>query len=133
MLKQTLIFIALALFSLPAVAVTTPTSFHFQATPANSSLVCNATTTTSYEQFSGTQGAGQPDVVVRNIGTTPVYYEIGAGGASVTATVPTSSTYGSQVINPGEADLMSKANADTIACITSTSTGTLVITPGVGN
>lgn len=116
----------------PAFAINTPNSFHFQAVPS-ASLVCNATTTTSFEQFAAGAKADAPDIVIRNIGTTPVYFEIGLGGASVVATVPTSGSYGSQVINPGEADLLSKTSADTVACITSTSTGTLVITPGTGN
>lgn len=114
-------------------AITTGNSFHFQAA-VGCSLQCAATTSASYEQFSSGSCANQPDIIIRNIGTTPVYFEIGLGGAtSPIAGVPTTSAYGSQVINPGEADLLSKAQADTVSCVTSTSTGTLVITPGVGN
>lgn len=126
-----LIYIAQLFVSFQAMAITTPNSFHFQAVP-NSSRVCSATTSSSFQTFTTGLAANAPDVIVRNIGTTVVYYEIGAGGGTIVATVPSGSN-GSQAINPGEADLMSKAQADTVACITGSSTGTLVITPGTGN
>lgn len=114
-------------------ALSTGNSFHFQAA-AGCSLACSATSSAAYVQLSAGTCANQPDIAVRNTGTTPVYFEIGAGGASSpVASVPTNAVYGSQVINPGESDLLSKAQADTLSCITSTSTGTLIITPGVGN
>lgn len=131
-MKKIWLILVIALFSCNAdevFAVTTPNSFHFQAVPA-SSEVCNATTSSSNIQLTAGAAANSPDMVVRNIGVNPGYFEIGTG--SLMATVPTSGN-GSQVINPGEADILSKTNADTFACITSTSTTTLVITPGTGN
>jgi hypothetical protein len=114
-------------------APVTGNSFHFQAVIGATKL-CNSTTSASYAQLASGSAANAPDVLIKNIGTTVVYYEISSGGASATAaTVPTNSTGGSQPINPGEADLMSKASADTISCINSSSTGTLSFTPGTGN
>lgn len=126
-------FAALLLLSSSALAVSTPNSFHFQAVPAGT-LLCNATTSSSYAQLASGPAANAPDIIIRNLGTNVAYFEIGAGGSGATAaTVPSNGSGGSQAINPGEADLLSKAQADTVTCITSTSTTTLSITPGTGN
>lgn len=97
-----------------------------------STLLCNATTVSSSEQFNSSHGAGAWQITVKNIGSTVVYYELGKGGGSVTAVVPTGGSYGSQAIGPGEADSVSFLGSDTVACITSTGTGTLSLTPGPG-
>lgn len=105
----------------------TPNSFHFQAVP-NGSVTCSATTGGATASFGSDTGAPSlaPDVIVRNIGTVPIYFEIGVSGA--TAAVATS-----QVINPGEADLLSKYQSDLVSCITSSGSASLIATPGTGN
>lgn len=117
-----------SLFSIDALALPiTPNSYHFQAIP-NSSVPCNATTGGATASFGSDTGSASlsPDVVLHNIGVVPVYFEIGLSSAIA-------SMSNSNVINPGEATLYSKYQSDTISCITSSGSATLIATPGTGN
>ena len=136
-MRLLLLIVLCSVFSFNVEAsVSTPLSFHFQAVP-NSTQLCAATTSSgssSAAELTAGAAANAPDVVVRNLGTVIVYYEISDGTVSPTAaTVPSPTVGGSQAINPGEADIMSKYKADTITCITSTGVSNLSFTPGTGN
>lgn len=101
-------------------------SFHFKAV-ANASKTLSCTSSNSVQTFGAGAASNAPDIILRNTGTKVGYFEIGSSSAVAVSTT-------SQAINPGEADLLSKEQADSVACITGGSdTTTLIATPGTGN
>lgn len=104
-------------------------------TPRPGANVGLAATTTSGSTAKLICNDEEVDLLVYNAGSTPVAFAI--GGASVSATYPTTSANGDMVI-VGGASRVIRARRGTgtgiyAAAITSTSTASLFIQPGVGS
>jgi hypothetical protein len=122
--------IGLLLISEPAFAYTNSSNF---LSLGVHSLNCAATTTSSVVQFTDAYSIGAPDVIIHNIGSNPIYYKVGIGGAALTAVIPTSSSYGDIELQPNDFVITNKQQSDTIACISTTGTSTVNVVPTYGN